>query len=173
VSWFTSNAGGAALAYLGHLSGYHFLYEALEMPEIRKSLTELLNAAKQALIKCFGLDAAELEQHLDELMTVRLPNRDLADTVQRVARSPLRKLGPQERLAGLAHLLGRCAPATKPVSRVIGAALHYHDPADQESLELGRIIGERGAGTILKDVCGFTKWDRCFDECLEFYDYYA
>jgi mannitol-1-phosphate 5-dehydrogenase len=170
---FTSNAGGAALAYLGSLSGCYYIHEALGIPETRKSLTDLLNAAKQALTESFSLNEAELKQHLDELMTARVPNRDLADTVQRVGRNPLRKLGSQERLAGLAKLLRRCSLAAAPACRVIGAALHYRDPADPESLELGRIIAQRGAGAVLKDVCGFTKEDKCFDECLAFYDYYA
>jgi len=79
--------------YFGYLSDYHFLYEALEIPEIRKNLTELLNVAKQCLIGSFGLDETGLQGHLDELMNRRFPNQDLADTVQRVARNPLRKLG--------------------------------------------------------------------------------
>lgn len=170
---FTSNAGGAALAYLGHLSGCRFLYEALKIPEIRKSLTDLLNVAKQCLIESFGLDQVDLERHLDELMSRRFPDRDLADTVQRVARNPLRKLGSQERLAGLVHLLQRHDLPTEPVSRVIGSALHYRDPADLESQELGRIVAQKGPGAILKDVCGFKRQDKCFEECLEFYDYYS
>jgi mannitol-1-phosphate 5-dehydrogenase len=170
---FTSNAGGAALAYLGHLSRCRFLYEALKIAEIRKSLTDLLNVAKQCLIESFGLDQADLERHIDELVNWRLPNRDLADTVQRVARNPLRKLGPQERLAGLVHLLRRHNLPTEPASRVIGSALHYRDPADAESQELGRTIAEKGPGAILEDVCGFKRQDKCFEECLEFYDYYS
>jgi mannitol-1-phosphate 5-dehydrogenase len=170
---YTSNAGGAALAYLGHLSGCCFLYEALEIPEIRKSLTELLNVAKQCLIECFGLDEADLERHIDELINRRFPNRDLADTVQRVARNPLRKLGSQERLAGLVHLLRRHDFPTEPASRIIGSALHYRDPVDAESHELGRIIAQKGAGAVLEDVCGFKRQDKCFEECLEFYDYYS
>jgi mannitol-1-phosphate 5-dehydrogenase len=170
---YTSNAGGAALAYLGYLSSCQFLYEALEISEIRKNLTELLNVAKQCLIESFNLDETEMERHLDELMNRRFPDRDLADTVQRVARNPLRKLGSQERLAGLAHLLRRHDFPTKPVSRVIGSALHYRDPADAESLELGRFIVQKGAGAVLEDICGFKRQESCFNECLEFYDYYS
>ena len=170
---FTSNAGGAALAYFGHLSGCRFLYEALKITEIRKNLTDLLNVAKQCLIESFGLDQADLERHLDELMSRRFPDRDLADTVQRVARNPLRKLGSQERLAGLVHLLQRHDFPTEPVSRVIGSALHYRDPADAESQELGRIIARKGPGAILEDVCVFKRQEKCFEECLEFYDYYS
>ncbi|HCO92692.1 MAG TPA: hypothetical protein DIU00_01870 [Phycisphaerales bacterium] len=169
---YTSNAGGAALAYFGYLSDCHFLYEALEISEIRKNLTELLNVAKQCLIESFGLDEAGLERHLDELLNRRFPNRDLADTVQRVARNPLRKLGSKERLAGLVHLLRNHALSTESVSCVIGAALHYRDPADAESLELGRIIAQQGAGAIMEDVCDFKRQETCFEECLEFYDYF-
>jgi mannitol-1-phosphate 5-dehydrogenase len=170
---YTSNAGGAALEYLGSLFGCHFLYEALEIPEIRKNLTELLNAAKQALIESFGIDRAELKQHIDELVGWRFPNRDLADTVERVARNPLRKLGSEERLAGLAQLLVRCGLATEPVSRIIGAAMHYRDPGDSQSVELGRIVARKGAGAILEDVCCFKRSERCYRECIEFYRYYG
>ncbi|MHC4560034.1 MAG: mannitol dehydrogenase family protein [Planctomycetota bacterium] len=170
---YTSNAGGAALAYLGSLSACQFLYEALEIPEIRKNLTDLLNAAKQTLNESFGIDMVELEQHITELISWRFPNRDLADTVERVARNPLRKLGFEERLAGLAHLLGRSGLGTKPVSRVIGAALHYREPADPDSVKLGRIIAQKGVGAILEDVCGFEKQERCYEECIEFYNHYS
>ena len=170
---YTSNAGGAALAYLGYLSGCRYLYEALEIPEIRKNLTELMDIAKQCLVKSFGLCEADLEQHLDELLKSRFPNRELADTVRRVARNPLRKLRSQERLAGMVHLLQQYGLSTEAVSRIIGSALHYRAPADAESLELGRIIARKGPGAILEDVCGFKRQDRCFEECLEFYDYYS
>jgi len=170
---FTSNAGGAALAYFGFLSNCHFLYEALEIPEIRKNLTDLLNVAKQCLIESFGLYETGLERHLDELMNRRFPNRDLADTVHRVARNPIRKLGSQERLAGLAHLLKKHSLSTEPVSRVIGSALHYRDPKDPESLELSRIVTQKGPDAILEDICDFKRQEACFEECLEFYDYYS
>ncbi len=166
---YTSNAGGAALAYLGKLSGCQFIYEALEIPDIRENLLALLNVAQQALTKSFAMDTAELQQHIDDLITRRLPNRDLADTVERVARNPLRKLAVEERLAGLAHLLQRCALATTPVSRVIAAAMHYRDPADPQSAELGKIIAQKGAGAILEDVCGFRRDGKCYKECMEFY----
>lgn len=169
---YTSNAGGAALAYLGNISGCHFLYEALGVPEIRKNLTYLLNAAKQALIESFGIDKAELEQHIDELVGWRFPNRSLADTVERVARNPLRKLGPEERLAGLSHLLAGCGLATEPVSRVIGAAMHYRDPGDPQSVELGQIIAQKGASAVLEDVCGFKRPEKHHEECIRFYQHY-
>ncbi len=166
---YTSNAGGAALAYLGNLCDCRFIYEALEIPQIRENLMDLLNVAKQVLTKSFSMDNAELERHIDELITWRFANRDLADTVERVARNPLRKLGAEERLAGLAHLLGRYDIPTRPVSLVISAAMHYHDPADPESVKLGEIISQKGAGLILEDVCGFRRDGKCYKECIECY----
>lgn len=178
---YTSNAGHAALAYLGNLSDCKFIYEALEIPGIRENLLEMLNLAKEALslknlefrIENLELWRAELEQHVEDLITWRYCNRDLTDTVERVARNPLRKLGTEERLAGLAHLLERYALATKPVSRVIGAAMHYRDPGDLESVKLGEIITQKGPSAILEDVCGFRRRERCYKECIEFYKYYS
>ncbi|KPL20641.1 MAG: hypothetical protein AMJ75_11485 [Phycisphaerae bacterium SM1_79] len=178
---YTSNAGHAALAYLGNLSDCTFIYEALEIPRIKENLRALFTVAKEALsltnvefsIENLELWRAELEQHVDDLITWRYCNRDLTDTVERVARNPLRKLGTEERLAGLAHLLERCALPSKPVSRVIGAAMHYRDPGDLESVKLGQIITREGPGAVLEGVCGFRRRERCYKECIEFYEYYS
>jgi mannitol-1-phosphate 5-dehydrogenase len=167
---YTNNAGHAALAYLGALEGCRFLTEALENGEIHSVLIDLLEVAAEALHLEYGLARADLQAHLADLVRYRYANRELADPVARVARQPLRKLGPDERLVGLLHLLQKHRLAITPVCRVIGAALHYFDPSDEECLRLREMIAEGGADQVLHDVCGLSPEDSAFEQALEFYN---
>lgn len=170
---FTNNAGHALLAYRGALEGCKFLYEALEMAPIREHLEALLNFAAQGLARRHGLDPEELKRHVEDLLLYRYANRELGDTIQRVARQPLRKLGPGERLVGLARFMAEYGLPTRPVCQVIGAALHYVDPEDPESLDLAERIRQAGPGSVIESVCGFNRDEVCFTQSLEAYEEFA
>jgi len=169
---YTNNAGHVLLAYMGYLAGCELLYEALEIPEIRKNLMDLLDVASQALSKSYGIEAADMQRHIDELVRWRFSNHRLADTVKRVARDPLRKLGPQERLVGLANLLKKHDLPTRTVSGVIAAAMQYRDNKDHGSAKLDEIVTQQGPGYLLQKICDFNENDRCYQECLEAYESY-
>jgi len=170
---FTNNAGHALLAYIGALWGCQFIHEAVEIAEIRQHLRELLDLAGTALVRRYGMDAAEMYDHLDCLVHWRFANRELADSVRRVGRDPLRKLGPEERLIGLIRLLQSCGLPTTPVCRVVGAALHYSDSDDQESVCLQEMILREGPEIVLTSVCGLNETEPVFEESLRFYADYS
>ncbi len=167
---YTSNLGHAVLAYLGYLRGCEYIYEAMEEAEIRKHLTELLDVVRDGFLRSFEMEAAELDGHIAELLDWRYSNRALADTIRRVARSPLRKLGPKERLVGVARMLERHNLPGEEISRVIAAAMCYRDAEDTESVELEKMIEDKGVGTVLENVCGFGKDERLYAECVRAYE---
>ncbi|MHB9038381.1 MAG: mannitol dehydrogenase family protein [Armatimonadota bacterium] len=169
---YTNNAGHALLGYLGTIYGCELLCDALETPNIRRALYDMLELAGQALVQRFGLDENAMRDHIYSLATHRYANRELADTVARVARGALRKLGPEERLVGLIRLLQSCDLPTEPVSQVIGAALCYCDSSDSESIHLQQMITDSGAESVLESVCKFDKSEPCYREALQFYQDY-
>jgi mannitol-1-phosphate 5-dehydrogenase len=166
---YTNNAGHAVLAYEGALAGCRLIPEALLVPSIRSHLVELLAVASALMTRHFGLPAAEVAAHVQSLLDVRYANRELGDTIQRVGRDPLRKLGPNERLIGLLRLLQAEGLPTLPVARTVGAALRYCDPGDPSSLELGRLIADAGVESVLQNICGLQPDEACYRECLEQY----
>jgi mannitol-1-phosphate 5-dehydrogenase len=151
---YTNNAGHALLAYLGHQRGCQTIAEAASDPAIAAPLQELLAAAARMLVLDYGLDSGELKQHVQELVTVRFANRALADPISRVARDPLRKLGPDDRMVGLLRRLRRHQLPTGAVCRAIAAAMHYRDAHDAQSLELAALIEEGGPESVLQSICG-------------------
>jgi len=158
---YTNNAGHALLAYEGFLAGHETLCAAVADPAIRARLEELLAVAARMLEREYGLAAAELREHVDCLVRYRFANVALADRVERVARQPLRKLGPQERLVGLLRKLEKHRLPIAPVCRTIGAALHYFHEADSESARLR----EWGAERVLVEVCGLPPGEEAYRLC--------
>jgi mannitol-1-phosphate 5-dehydrogenase len=117
-------------------------------------LEAVLDAAAEMLTREYGTDRSELDEHIRTLLQFRYPNPELADTIRRVGRDPLRKLASDERLVGLLRSLDRHGLPVLPVCRTIAAALSYRDPGDEESMRLQRDIENEGVGTVLSRVCG-------------------
>jgi len=151
---FTNNAGHAVLAYEGFLKGYKTLPEALVDNEISERLIGLLKVAVEALSLKYGLSHKELTAHTNTLIKYRYANTALADTVERVARQPIRKLGSKERLAGLLNMATQYKLSIQPVCRTIAAALHYHHPDDKEAQLLQQKLQNNGIAKTLRETAG-------------------
>ncbi len=166
---FTNNAGHAVLAYEGHLAGYELLCEANADPTLRSRLEAVLAPATAMLESEFGADRAALGEHVSILIEHRFGNRHLADTVRRVARDPLRKLAPEERLVGLLRRLQAQALPVEGVCRTIAAALHYRDPRDRESRRLAAMIRDGGPERVLTEVCQLDSRETVCAACARHY----
>jgi mannitol-1-phosphate 5-dehydrogenase len=81
----------------------------------------------------------------------------LDDPIARVAREPLRKLRPDDRLVGAYKLLVEQGEDPTPFRRAILAALAYSDPNDTESQQLQQMIREYGADWVLREWCGLER----------------
>ncbi|NLX55219.1 MAG: hypothetical protein GXY58_08905 [Planctomycetaceae bacterium] len=163
---YTNNAGHALLAYEGFLAGCQTLCAALDQPAIRTRLEALLAGAAEMLARTYGLPARALDEHVDRLVRFRFANVRLADRVDRVARQPLRKLGPQERLVGLLRQLTPLGLPLQPVCRTIAAALCYDDPCDEESQQLQALVRRGGPGHVLATVCQLEPAEDGHRRCL-------
>jgi len=150
---FTHNCGHATLGYLGWEQGYTYGYEALASPVVRPILDAVLSETGEALIRRFGFDRSEHEAHVADLLE-RFANVELGDTCFRLARDPIRKLGPQDRLVGAARLCEETGVEPAAVVQVIAAALRFDSPDDHSAVELQKRIREEGLSLVLRTVCG-------------------
>ena len=75
------------------------------------------------------------------------------DFIERNARDPLRKLGPDDRLVGSARLVESFGIKPENLATAIAAAIHYVSPGDEFAVELGRLRTECGIDHILENVC--------------------
>ena len=159
---FAHNAGHALCAYFGYHKGYTYIYEAIRDREIRRKTLAGLNESGRALIKKHHFDPKEHKAHLDDLVR-RFSNVALGDTVARVARDPIRKLGRNDRFIGSALLA--LEYGVQPVFLLEGivAALRYDNPEDEKAVELQRLLADEGIAHVLETACELKPSEPLFD----------
>lgn len=163
---FIHNLGHAASAYYGYVYNprFKYLYEALEVPDIKKRVRDtMLQAADILLVKYPDeFTRIALVEHIDDLL-FRFQNKALGDTIFRVGCDLLRKLSHEDRLVGAIELaLEFCMPYDKILDALLcGFKFRATDengmmfPSDILFLE----IYESGIEKVLSNVCGFKETD--------------
>ncbi len=149
---YTHNAGHSMLAYLGYRAGHTTIWEATADRRVRDVVEGALDETSRALVARHGFDPAEQQAHVADLFQ-RYANRALGDTIARVARDPIRKLGPDGRLIGSARLaLEYEITPTRTIEGIV-AALLYDNPDDAQAVVLQALIAEHGVRAALWQVC--------------------
>ncbi|GFP23211.1 mannitol-1-phosphate 5-dehydrogenase [Candidatus Hakubella thermalkaliphila] len=149
---YTYNTCHAVVAYLGYLKGYAYIYEAIADETILKVVRGALEESGQAVIQKYSFDQVEQREYGKDFIR-RIRRKELADTVHRVAKDPLRKLAPEERLLGPATLAWGFGITPHYLSLGIAAALRYDYPQDEASRTLSRMLEEEGLDQVLREVC--------------------
>jgi len=125
---FIHNLGHSASAYLGYQydSEITFVYEALEVPEIYKTVRECMRESAIALNRAYPKDLTlkDLQNHIDNLL-FRFQNKSLGDTIFRVGRDLYRKLDKNERLVGPMLLAQRQGTPYNKIKRAFYTAIDF------------------------------------------------
>ncbi len=153
---FIHNLGHSMFAYAGYLKGYKYIWQAVEDEKISKVVQNAMNEAALALIKKHRVSKKEIQDYISNLLK-RFANKELRDTIYRVGREPLRKLGPNDRLTGAAKLTMQYNIVPENISVGIASALRYSDTSDKEAVILQNILKSKRIKDVLKEVCGLEK----------------
>ncbi|MGC9394862.1 MAG: hypothetical protein ACP5J4_08400 [Anaerolineae bacterium] len=150
---YLHNCGHAILGYLGYRRGHRFSYEAFADPAVHAIVERAFAEVRAGFMGVYAMDAAEVDDYIAELRK-NFANRALADTVVRLARDPLRKLGPKERLVGAARLVEKAGVTPEALSLAIAAAYRFDDADDPLAVELQRLITAEGLEAVMANVSG-------------------
>ena len=150
---FTHNCGHAICAFVGYKAGLEYTWQVVSKPELRQWVLEGLWESGEAQIKKHGFTHAQHEAHINNLLE-RFANRELGDTVFRLARDPVRKLGRRDRLIGAALLALEYGIQPRRLVEGIVLALRYDEPKDEKAQELQSVIRDKGIEHVLSFVCG-------------------
>jgi mannitol-1-phosphate 5-dehydrogenase len=156
---YVFNAGHALCAYLGALRRYRFVHEAVADPVLRPLVAGCLLESRSALLARWpGLGQDVRGPVADALR--RYANEELGDPVERVARDPIRKLGPDDRLLGPTKLI-RAERKQIPAHFALGiaGALLYRAEGDGQALRLTKRLERNGLASTLATVCGLEPED--------------
>ena len=147
---FTLNTGHATAAYIGKMKGLGTIGESIADPAVFPVVKAVMQQSGEGLVRKFGFDHDAHFAYIEKILK-RFSNPYLKDDVDRVGREPLRKLAPNDRLIlPMLTAKGFGLPYDK-ILLAIGAALHFDNPADPQSVEmLASIVGEGVAATVVK-----------------------
>ncbi|QIZ06117.1 mannitol-1-phosphate 5-dehydrogenase [Priestia megaterium] len=141
---FTVNTGHALAAYFG----YHYVMETINSAMANKEISELVEGALKEsgafLVKKYGFNEEEHNKYIQKIIG-RFSNDYIVDEVTRVGRSPIRKLGPNDRLVSPARQYAEVF-GTEPtfLLKGIAAALSYDVQSDEEAVQVQTTIREQG-----------------------------
>ena len=107
---------------------------------------DALSETGEYLVKAYGFKQSEHEQYMKKSSSFE--NEYITDDVTRVARSPLRKLGANDRLVVVK------IKEPNALAEGIAAALRFDYQDDPEAVELQKLIAEKGTSGVLQDICG-------------------
>jgi mannitol-1-phosphate 5-dehydrogenase len=163
---YVHNTGHAIAAYLGHLRGHTFIWEAIGDQAVRDCVKAAVDESRDALVARRGLDHAGLDAHIDDLLR-RFANVALGDTVFRVGRDPIRKLGKDDRLVGAARAALDAGVRPTHIASGIAAAIFYGEPADPEAVRLKGIRENEGVEAVLAKFCELTPDDELYETVMQ------
>ncbi|HPP67389.1 MAG TPA: hypothetical protein PKX05_05680, partial [bacterium] len=84
------------------------------------------------------------------------------DTIIRIARDPIRKLGREERIIGTARLCQRQGIIPEYVCFFAACCLYYDEPSDAESQKLKMFLLTNGIEKTLENISGLDQDDPIF-----------
>ena len=145
------NASHAAIAYLGDLHGYQMIQEAIRDAEIVKVVNQFLAENSAYFVQKYRFDLAELEHFIEKTLK-RQGNQKLSDEIIRVGGSPIRKLGPNDRLVAPVIKLEALGLPYETGVKVIAAGYHYHHSNDSEAEKIPALIEEKGLKATIKTI---------------------
>lgn len=141
---FTVNTGHAIASYLGYYKKLQTIQEAMNDEEIRSDVEKALHESGAVLVKKYGWNENEHQSYIQKIIQ-RFMNPSISDEIVRVARSPIRKLGANDRLVGPAvQYYDLFEQVPLGLVKGIAALLLFDYENDEEAVALQKTIQETG-----------------------------
>ena len=166
---FTLNTGHAITAYLGKLKGLGTIADSIADEEIYTIVKAAMQESGEGLVAKYGFDHDAHFAYIDKIIG-RFRNPHLQDDVTRVGREPLRKLSANDRLIKPTMTAIEHGFATPNLVLGIGAALHYNNPEDPQSVQLQQAISEVGVAKAFEQFSGVSADSELAAQVLAAYD---
>ncbi len=151
---FMHNMSHATCAYLGYLRDYEYIYQSVEDFDIKYVAFKALTQSALAISKENGVEMDMLLSHAENLL-YRFLNKALGDTVARVGRDTIRKLGSNDRLIGALKLCEKHNLSNEYICIGIAAGLVFDPDGDDSSKEVSSYAKEFGAKATLEKYCDY------------------
>lgn len=162
------NCGHAWAGYIGFLYGYDIIQDVFKHADLVQEVRRVMQESAGLLQEKYDFTKSELDAYIDFSIN-RFQTPGITDTINRVARSPIRKLAPDDRLTGPCVQCEERRLNHRNLLKGIAATFLFENPKDAQCLELGRYYKEAGIEAAITKFTGIAKGTRMFAEILRNY----
>ena len=155
---FSVNSGHATSAYTGAYYGAQTILEALQNVTVKNNVEAVLAEIRSLLIAKWGFDEAALVDY-HKVIISRFENPFIVDDVARVARTPIRKLGYDERFIRPIRELKERGLSYQYLLQTVAYVFSYRDETDEQSVQLQALMAEKSLEEVVKEVTGLSDQD--------------
>ena len=155
---FSVNSGHATSAYTGAYYGAQTILEALQNVTVKNNVEAVLAEIRSLLIAKWGFDEQALVDY-HKVIISRFENPFIVDDVVRVARTPIRKLGYDERFIRPIRELKERGLSYQYLLQTVAYVFSYQDETDEQSVQLQALLAEKSLEEVVKEVTGLTDQD--------------
>lgn len=159
---YIHNMGHATCAYLGGLLELEYIYQSIDVAEVRVIVQNAMLESAMALSQAYGVELGGIICHIEDLL-YRFTNRALKDTCARVGGDPARKLSPADRLIGAASLAEKTGLV--PAYIAVGAAAGLRRLVAEQDMRQSMDAGKK----LLLQTSGLEETDPLSVLILKFY----
>lgn len=161
---FTVNTGHATTAWHGWAAGHATIADSITDPAVAREVEAVLAETSALLVAEHGFAEEEMAAYRTKVLG-RFANTALPDPVERVGRSPLRKLSREDRIIGPAAVLAERNMGHDALLSSLSAALVFTPEGDEEVERLQQILrSSSDAGIATTEITGLEPAHPLFPE---------
>ena len=154
---FSVNSGHARVAYSSVYKGYKTILEGLQHKEILSALKGVQKETRALLLAKWPQYFTEEDlMSYHQMIISRFANPKIIDEVTRVARTPIRKLGYDERFIRPIRELNERGLSYQNHLDIVGKIFAYQDENDSQSVQLQEKLSTMDLQRLIEEVTGLS-----------------
>lgn len=154
---FSVNSGHATVAYSSAYKGYKTILEGLQHKEILSALKGVQKETRALLLAKWPQYFREEDlMSYHQMIISRFANPKIIDEVTRVARTPIRKLGYDERFIRPIRELNERGLSYQNHLDIVGKIFAYQDENDSQSVQLQEKLSTMDLQRLIEEVTGLS-----------------
>ena len=150
---FSVNTGHATVAYNGAFYGFKTIDEAIKDERVLTAVKAVLGETGALVINKWGFDSAKHQAYINKIIS-RFQNPYISDDITRVARTPIRKLGFDERFIRPIRELKSRGLDYSALLETAAKVFLYRDEKDAQAVELAGKLANQDLKLVIKEVTG-------------------
>jgi mannitol-1-phosphate 5-dehydrogenase len=164
------NTGHATVAYTGYYRGYKTIGEAMKDHVVVENLINVLEETGQLLCSKWKFQRS-IHAKYQEKIVGRFQNSHISDDVERVGRTPIRKMGFNERFILPIRQLKNMKMKFKALVETVGMISVFNSKHDEESQILQKLLNHHPTKDVIHEITELQDND-LIEQIVEAFDRY-